>query len=36
MAECSIGPLPLFKWAPPPTRGCENANYAQQPSRNCM
>ena len=27
----SIGPLPA-SWAPPPTRGCENANSSYQPS----
>ena len=28
----SIGPLPLSEWAPPPTRGCENANSGYQPA----
>ena len=28
--EASIGPLPLYEWAPPPTRGWENANSGHQ------
>ena len=30
-AAASIGPLPLSEWAPPPTRGWENANSGHQP-----
>ena len=30
-AAVSIGPLPLCEWAPPPTRGWENANSGHQP-----
>ena len=32
MAKGSIGPLPLFEWAPPPTRGWGNANSGYQPA----
>ena len=28
--EASIGPLPLYEWATPPTRGWENANSGHQ------
>ena len=28
--EASIGPLPLYEWAPHPTRGWENANSGHQ------
>ena len=31
-AAASIGPLPLCEWAPPPTRGCEDANSGFQPA----
>ncbi|MBR5015148.1 MAG: N-acetyl-gamma-glutamyl-phosphate reductase [Bacteroidales bacterium] len=31
-AVASIGPLPLCEWAPPPTRGWENANSGYQPA----